>query len=185
VVVTIVTGVIVNEICDFSPVAGSEDDPWAASTWALGDERVARVYEEEWAAVINDCPGKLYKLFRALQFAAGAFRKAQAYRIRVRFHLLADLGARNLRRRQVVSFCLFLLTSGRPAERLGAVLTLREVLGQGPSLRRTVLRRFCTYLESPYQEARDFGRMDHETRLVMAAILQAHGWTLPQPCPVH
>ncbi|MFF5082539.1 hypothetical protein ACFY36_36305 [Actinoplanes sp. NPDC000266] len=73
VLVSIATGALVNEFCDVSPWLADKIARRAARLWSAGDSAL----EVEWAAVIQDCPGKLTKLFIALRFGAGAASKAQ------------------------------------------------------------------------------------------------------------
>ncbi|MEV4281475.1 hypothetical protein [Actinoplanes xinjiangensis] len=72
VIVSIITGLLVNELCDVSPWMARKIVRWSARMWAHGDPDLVSEYEEAWTAVVDDTPGKLTKLFSALRFAAGA-----------------------------------------------------------------------------------------------------------------
>jgi len=71
VLLAVILGLLVNEVCDVSPWAAKRAVRWAARRWSQ-DPVVAADYAEEWQAVVNDCPGKLFKLFMALGFVVGA-----------------------------------------------------------------------------------------------------------------
>jgi hypothetical protein len=71
VIASVLTGVLVNEFCDIAPWLAGMVVRRAARTWAKG-HAAAGIYEEEWAAVVDDCPGKVTKLALALRFAIGA-----------------------------------------------------------------------------------------------------------------
>ncbi|MFI7547225.1 hypothetical protein [Actinoplanes sp. NPDC049599] len=81
VALSVVTGLLVNEICDISPWLALRMVRRAARLWSVGDPMVAEAYGEEWAAIIADCPGKLSKMVRAAGFLGGATLKASRYRI--------------------------------------------------------------------------------------------------------
>jgi hypothetical protein len=81
VLVSIVTGAIVNEFCDVSPWLARKTVRRAAALWNTGNRQLAAGYETEWLAVIDDCPGKLTKLFVASRFLAGAFATAERRRL--------------------------------------------------------------------------------------------------------
>ena len=72
VVLSIITGAVVNEFCDLSPWLAGRLIRFAARTWSQGDPDQAAIYDEEWAAIIETCPGKLTKLVLATRFACGA-----------------------------------------------------------------------------------------------------------------
>jgi len=80
--VSIITGALVNEFCDISPWLAQRLARNAARLWALGDPELKAVYEEEWAAVVQACPGKVTKLVVAARFAAGAVARTQTPRLR-------------------------------------------------------------------------------------------------------
>jgi hypothetical protein len=82
VVVSLFTGAVVNEFSDVSEWLAYKIIRRSARTWAMGDLGMAEVYEEEWAALISDCPGKLLKLFVALRFAFGAIGRVEYHRAR-------------------------------------------------------------------------------------------------------
>ena len=71
ILVSVVIGLIVNECCDISPWLARKLVSWAAKR-TYSDEMKAAIREEEWAAVIDERPGKLLKLATALAFVAGA-----------------------------------------------------------------------------------------------------------------
>ncbi len=133
VIVAIVTGALVNEMCDFSPWLARKMIPWAASTWALGDGEVAAVYAEEWSAVVDDCPGKLSKVFVALRFVAGAVIRAELRRSR---SVLGRLG-RILRLRPMSALVRYV--SGRrvsPAEVNSYAKAVPQLVSEEVAVRR-------------------------------------------------
>ena len=67
----IVTGLITNELFEFSPWCARKLVRWAAFR-KYPDRGRADMRAEEWTAVINDRPGKLFKLITAGGFAAAA-----------------------------------------------------------------------------------------------------------------
>ncbi|WP_238007654.1 hypothetical protein KZZ52_56640 [Dactylosporangium sp. AC04546] len=68
----VLMGLAVNETCDLSPWLAQRIVPVAARLWTRDPER-REVYTEAWLAIINDRPGKLFKLTTALAFlGAGA-----------------------------------------------------------------------------------------------------------------
>ncbi|MEV4059712.1 hypothetical protein [Nonomuraea dietziae] len=71
VVLSVGLGLMVNEVCDVSPWAARKIVRWAAHQQHLDAER-ATVRAEELEALINERPGKLFKLTTALAFAVGA-----------------------------------------------------------------------------------------------------------------
>jgi hypothetical protein len=72
----ILLGLVVNEFCDVSPWLASRIVPVAVRLWTRDPER-REIYAEAWQAVINERPGKLFKLGTALTFlVAGAGRAA-------------------------------------------------------------------------------------------------------------
>lgn len=72
VLVSVVTGALVNEFCDVAPWLARHVIRCAALLWARTDSSLASGYLVEWAAVVEDCPGKLTKLVLALRFLLGA-----------------------------------------------------------------------------------------------------------------
>jgi hypothetical protein len=82
VIVPLVISAAANELSDVSPWLARKIIRQAARTWALGDLGLAQAYEEEWSAVVDDCPGKLYKLGLALRFAVFATARAEYRRVR-------------------------------------------------------------------------------------------------------
>ncbi|MFY1595570.1 hypothetical protein [Micromonospora sp. WMMD737] len=75
IILGIVFGLLVNEVTDISPWAARRLTRWSAYRWTT-DPEMAAGYAEEWAAVIDDRPGKLLKLLTALRFALGAAGRA-------------------------------------------------------------------------------------------------------------
>lgn len=71
VALSIILGLIVNEFSDVSPWAARRLVVWSARLRYGGTER-AEIRGEELAAVINDRPGKLFKLCTALGFVSTA-----------------------------------------------------------------------------------------------------------------
>lgn len=77
VIVSIVTGALVNEFCDLSPWLATRMVRRAARRWAGDDDEQAAVLAEEWAALIDECPGQVTKVLHALRFAVGASGRSQ------------------------------------------------------------------------------------------------------------
>jgi hypothetical protein len=71
VILSVLLGLAVNESCELSPWAAKKITRWSARLRNDDPER-ARIRSEEWLAVIEDVPGKLFKLITALCFAADA-----------------------------------------------------------------------------------------------------------------
>lgn len=71
ILVSIGLGLLVNEFCEVSPWAARHLVRWAARA-RYQDTPRATVRTEEWARVIDDRPGKLFKLITALFFAVAA-----------------------------------------------------------------------------------------------------------------
>ncbi|MFC3738867.1 hypothetical protein [Paractinoplanes deccanensis] len=74
-IIAVLLGLLVNEGCELSP--------WLAlrlvrlsARLRYGKTSRAEVRAEEWSAYVNDRPGKLFKLFTAVGFFAGAVRTA-------------------------------------------------------------------------------------------------------------
>jgi hypothetical protein len=80
--VSMITGAVVNEFCDISPWLAEKIVRRSAQLWAFPDRDSANELANEWAAVINDAPGKLTKLGHALRFAFGAQWRFQQRRMR-------------------------------------------------------------------------------------------------------
>lgn len=68
IVLGVIFGLLVNEATDISPWLARKLVRWAAYRWAPDQETAAR-YAEEWTAIIEQRPGKLFKLLSALSFA--------------------------------------------------------------------------------------------------------------------
>ncbi|WP_328653795.1 hypothetical protein OG598_08000 [Micromonospora sp. NBC_00330] len=75
IIVGVILGLLVNEMTDLSPWAARRLARWAAYRWAT-DPEVAAGYAEEWTAIVDERPGKLFKLLTAVQFSLGAARRA-------------------------------------------------------------------------------------------------------------
>ncbi|WP_327643744.1 hypothetical protein [Micromonospora zamorensis] len=75
IILGILFGLVVNEVTDVSPWAARKLARWAAYRWAT-DPEIAAGYAEEWAALIDDRPGKLLKLLTAVRFTLGAAGRA-------------------------------------------------------------------------------------------------------------
>jgi hypothetical protein len=84
-------GLAVNEFCDLSPWLARRVVLGAARLWAETPEEAAG-YAEEWTAVIEERPGKLFKLITALTFFGGA-----ALRAAPRLRSAVSLGRPSLR----------------------------------------------------------------------------------------
>ena len=69
--ISIVLGLLVNECCDISPWCARKLVQWSASQRYTDPARAAE-RAEELAALIDERPGKLLKLFTALGFAGSA-----------------------------------------------------------------------------------------------------------------
>lgn len=74
IILAIVVGLLVNELTEFSPWLARQLVRWSASRWAA-DPEVASAYIEEWTAVIDERPGKLFKLFTAIGFMTGGLAR--------------------------------------------------------------------------------------------------------------
>jgi len=80
ILVSIVTGLLVNEFCDVSPWCACKLVRWSAFR-LYSDPARAKARAEELGALINDRPGKLFKLITAVCFTAkAAVRSRPAYR---------------------------------------------------------------------------------------------------------
>lgn len=80
IVIPAVISLLVNEFCDISPWLAKKLVPCAAKLWSLDDPDTAEVLAEEWAAVIDDAPGKLTKLGQAILFLGQATLRFQRAR---------------------------------------------------------------------------------------------------------
>jgi hypothetical protein len=136
VLLSIVLGLLVNEITNFSPWVARKTVRWAARHWTKDDELV-NIYEEEWSALVNERPGNLFKVFTAFWFASGAAvrivvrekRQRRSSRILRRQQLVQD-GAQE--RRPYVRHYKRRPRYSRPAGLIGpfmAMLGLLSVLG--------------------------------------------------------
>jgi diguanylate cyclase (GGDEF)-like protein len=67
----IVAGLLANELCELSPWCARKLVRWSAFR-QYTDRGHAEMRAEEWAAVINDRPGNLFKLITAVGFAVAA-----------------------------------------------------------------------------------------------------------------
>ncbi|NJC13027.1 hypothetical protein F4558_002853 [Micromonospora profundi] len=75
IIASFVFGLAVNEMTDLSPWAARRLVRWAAYHWTT-DPEIAAGYAEEWTAIVEERPGKLFKLATAVQFAIGAAGRA-------------------------------------------------------------------------------------------------------------
>jgi len=71
VLLSVLLGLVSNEIGDVSPWLARRVVRWSAARWSA-DADEAAVLAEEWSALLGERPGKLFKLFTALGFAARA-----------------------------------------------------------------------------------------------------------------
>ena len=71
VLLSVLLGLVSNEIGDVSPWLARRVVRWSAARWSA-DADEAAVLAEEWSALLDERPGKLFKLFTALGFAARA-----------------------------------------------------------------------------------------------------------------
>ncbi|GIE28936.1 hypothetical protein Ait01nite_019810 [Actinoplanes italicus] len=85
VVIPVVLSLLVNEFCDLSPWLAKKLIPRAARLWSLGDLDTAEILAEEWAAVIDDVPGKLTKLGQAVRFMGGATWRYQRWQLTTKY----------------------------------------------------------------------------------------------------
>jgi hypothetical protein len=67
----IVSGLLANEFCEFSPWCARKLVRWSAFR-RYTDPGRAEMRADEWTAVINDRPGNLFKLITAVGFTATA-----------------------------------------------------------------------------------------------------------------
>lgn len=72
ILITLVTGLLVNELCDVAPWCACKLARWSAFRRYADDPIRAATRAEELARVIGDRPGNLFKLITALGFAASA-----------------------------------------------------------------------------------------------------------------
>ncbi|GLY24751.1 hypothetical protein [Micromonospora sp. NBRC 101691] len=77
IILGILFGLLVNEITDVSPWLAKKLVRWSAYRWT-SDPGLAEAYADEWAAIIEDRPGKLFKLLTALRFALAAAGRSAA-----------------------------------------------------------------------------------------------------------
>ncbi|MGW3650014.1 hypothetical protein [Streptomyces sp. NPDC000878] len=91
IVIATVVALLTNEFCDVSPWIAKRLVGWAARR-SYRDPARAEVRAEEWAALIDERPGKLFKLFTATGFFLGALA-ASTKRSTTRRALEALLGA--------------------------------------------------------------------------------------------
>ncbi|BCJ61564.1 hypothetical protein C1I93_09135 [Micromonospora endophytica] len=75
IILGIVLGLLVNEVTDISPWIARKLVHWSAYRWTT-DPATAAGYAEEWAALIDERPGKLLKLLTATRFTLGAAGRA-------------------------------------------------------------------------------------------------------------
>lgn len=77
---TVVLSLAINETSDLAPWLARKLVLRAAMWWTADPDRSTEL-AQEWAAVIDDAPGKLTKLGHALLFAGGAVRRRGAQRL--------------------------------------------------------------------------------------------------------
>lgn len=102
IVVGIVLGLAVNEMCDLSPWLAKRLVHWSAHV-QYGDGERAELRAVEWISVIDSRPGKLFKLFTAVAFMLGAsfartqgtMRAARLIQTILTMGLLALVGSRS------------------------------------------------------------------------------------------
>ncbi|MET7396378.1 hypothetical protein ABZS66_23145 [Dactylosporangium sp. NPDC005572] len=68
-------GLVANELCDVSPWLARRIVPLAARLWTTDEDRRA-INAEAWLAIIDERPGKLFKLTTALAFLGGGTVRA-------------------------------------------------------------------------------------------------------------
>ncbi|TDC81353.1 hypothetical protein E1193_15070 [Micromonospora sp. KC606] len=96
-VLGVILGLLVNEITDISPWIARRLVRWSAYRWTT-DPEIAAGYAEEWEALIDDRPGKLFKLLTAVRFSLGAAGRAAPQLARhIKAHILLILGLRKAR----------------------------------------------------------------------------------------
>lgn len=117
---SIITGALVNEFCDVSPWLARKLVRRAARRWGTAGSDLAHGYEAEWAAVIEDCPGKITKLTLAMRFFAGAVWRAERGRLRLAARQLRD-GVAGLRLNDPENFAETLTQAMAPSLVLAAL----------------------------------------------------------------
>ncbi|MFD6697460.1 hypothetical protein ACGFI5_00270 [Micromonospora tulbaghiae] len=136
--VSVVFGLAVNELCELSPWLARRLLPFAARMWTRDAESRA-AYAEEWQAIIEDRPGKLFKLATAFTFlVGGAWRSAP----RLASRWSAQHPVRRLISSVLITTSTFVIMFGFgmsswPIVALGtALLVLATALGVLPTPRR-------------------------------------------------
>ncbi len=76
VVITTVAGLAATEAFDVAPWVARRIVPVAARLWT-SDRDQAAIYAEEWCDILDERPGKLFKLLTSLGFLAGAVGRCQ------------------------------------------------------------------------------------------------------------
>lgn len=71
-IVSVAVGLAINEYADFAPWVSRKLASRAARRMYADNAERAEIRAEEWAAVIDDRPGKLFKLFTALSYGLAA-----------------------------------------------------------------------------------------------------------------
>jgi hypothetical protein len=71
-----IVSIAVNELTAVSPWLASRVVSGAARLWSGRDTSHSAVLQEEWTALLDDCPGKFLKLAYALWFLAGSVQRA-------------------------------------------------------------------------------------------------------------
>jgi len=77
----VLASLAVNEMCDVSAWLAARLIPVAARLWTRDPER-REIYAEAWLAIVNERPGKLFKLGTALAFLGGGAGRAVKGRVR-------------------------------------------------------------------------------------------------------
>ncbi|GAA2128866.1 C-terminal helicase domain-containing protein [Actinomadura napierensis] len=93
----ILSGLAINECCEISPWAARKLVHWSARRCYVDPVR-AEVRAEELAALIDDRPGKLFKLITALGFVTGAIMSAVRRAVARNAPRIADLTKKLVRR---------------------------------------------------------------------------------------
>ncbi|MEU4338390.1 hypothetical protein AB0F59_27665 [Micromonospora lupini] len=122
----VIASLVVNEMTEVSPWAARKLVRWSAYRWSADPDIAAR-YAEEWAAIIEERPGKLFKLFTAMRFTIGAAGRT-APRMFATFRQNADryLTAAGVPRRSTLrwSYLTTIAASGGVV-----VLTVIDIIG--------------------------------------------------------
>ncbi|MGW6499351.1 hypothetical protein [Nonomuraea angiospora] len=118
----VMLGLLVNETCDVSPWVARKLVHWAANL-QYRDAHRAAIRSEELTALINDRPGKLFKLVTALAFAGHAAVVHIRRAVSPLLNKVARVGVRLMPQRRIKSWSIA-VRDGERAER-EATLTLK------------------------------------------------------------